>query len=236
MKARSALLAIPLLLSCTNLTETTNAVVQLQVLAPLITLVEVSDTTRVFARALDRAGNEVPAPIEWLSPDTTLSVDSTGLVTSLITGTGRVQARTGTLVSNLINFTLIPRPDTLVLVGEDTLRVLVGQGSSPQLVARLDTFEGGDTLPASAGQIIYQVVDPVFPDPSQRTVEFSGQVLIDTATTGSNGLPTIPVLLNRVAGTTTPDSAIVEIRAFRFQGTDSVPGSGQRFIIRFDNQ
>jgi len=37
----------------------------------------------------------------------------------------------------------------------------------------------------------------------------------------------------RRPGMTPPDSAIVEISATKYQGTVVVPGSGQRWIIRF---
>ena len=232
MRIRRAALAVPLLLGCTDLIDSTNEVVQVQVLASVVTILDVSDTSRVFARALNKDGEEVPAPILWLALDTTASVDSAGLVTAETPGQARVQAQVNTLLSNVLNFTVVPRPDTLVLVGEDTLRVLVGEGSSASLEARLDTYEMGDTLPASGGRIEYKVVEPDSTQP--RSVEFTGQVTIDTITTGADGTSTVPVLLNRVAGVTSPDSAIVEITAFRFQ-VDTVPGSGQRFIIRFDN-
>lgn len=240
------LVVLPLL-SCSNITEAGSAIVQVQVLAPLITTLDVSDTTRVLARALNGAGQVVPTTIEWVALDTTVQVDSTGLVRGDFNGLARIRAQSGTLVSNTINLTVLPRPDTLIIVGEDTLRVLVGQGGSAALTTRLDSHEMGDTIPANAGQIIYQVVEPVFADPTQRTVEFTGQVLVDTITTGTDGMPLLPVLLNRVAGTTSPDSAIVAVTGLRFRHAtqvddstivvtaDTVPGSGQQFTIRFDN-
>ncbi len=232
MKLPRVLLGVALLLGCTDLTDTSNEVVQVQVLASIVTILDVSDTSRVFAQALNKDGEVVPATIEWLALDTTAQVDSSGLVRADVPGQARIQAQTGTLLSNILNFTVVPRPDTVVIVGEDTLRVLVGEGSSAALVARLDTHEMGDTLPASGGRIEYRIVEPDSTQP--RSVEFTGQVTIDTITTGLDGTSTVPILLNRVAGVTSPDSAIVEITAFRFQ-VDTVPGSGQRFIIRFDN-
>jgi hypothetical protein len=41
--------------------------------------------------------------------------------------------------------------------------------------------------------------------------------------------------LARVTGKTSPDSAIVEVRATRHRNTQPVPGSGQRWIVRFSN-
>jgi hypothetical protein len=220
---------------CSNLSETDSGAATLQVLSPVDPILEVGDTTRLLAQAMNNSGEDVSATIQWRAPDSTLTVDATGLVTADSVGTGRVQARSESLISNFITFTIILRPDTLVLVGSSTIQVPVGQDSTPALVARLDSYHLGDTLPASGGEIVYQIVDPVFPDTSLRTVELTGQVLIDTVSTGGGGTPITPVQVWRVTGRTSPDSAIVEIRATRFQGTEVVPGSGQRFIVRFEN-
>ena len=232
MKLKLGLLGVGLLVACSDVFDATNEVVQIQVLASLVTILDVTDTSRVFAQALNKNGEVVPATIMWLALDATARVDTSGLVTADAPGQARIQAQTGTLFSNILNFTVVPRPDTVVIVGSDTLRVLVGEGSSAALVVRLDTYEMGDTLPANGGRIEYKVVEPDSTQP--RSVEFTGQVTIDTITTGAAGTSTIPILLNRVAGVLSPDSAIVEITAFRFQ-VDTVPGSGQRFIVRFDN-
>lgn len=227
--------ALLVMTACTNLSETDGGVARLQVLSPVQPTLEVDDTTRLIARALDKNNDDISATIEWRAPDSTLSVDATGLVSADSVGTGRVQARSGSLISNFVTFTIILRPDTLVLVGSDTVLVPLGQDSTPALVARLDSHHLGDTVPASGGMIVYQIVAPIFPDPSLRSIELSGQVIIDTVTTGGGGTPVTPVQLWRVMGRTSPDSAIVEIRATRFQGTEVVPGSGQRFIVRFGN-
>ena len=232
---RLGTLAILLAAGCTNLTETDSGVAKLQLLTPIQPVLQVGDTTRIIARALDKNDDDISATIEWRAPDSTLTVDATGLVTADSFGTGRVQARSGSLISNFITFTIILRPDTLVLVGSSTVQVPAGQDSTPALVARLDSHHLGDTLPASGGIIVYAIVDPVFPDPSLRSIELSGQVTIDTVTTGGAGTPITPVQLWRVMGQPSPDSAIVEIRATRFQGTEMVPGSGQRFVVHFEN-
>jgi len=232
---RLGTLAILLAAGCTNLTETDSGVAKLQLLTPIQPVLQVGDTTRIIARALDKNDDDISATIEWRAPDSTLTVDATGLVTADSVGTGRVQARSGSLISNFITFTIILRPDTLVLVGSSTVQVPAGQDSTPALVARLDSHHLGDTLPASGWTIVYAIVDPVFPDPSLRSIELSGQVTIDTVTTGGAGTPITPVQLWRVMGQPSPDSAIVEIRATRFQGTEIVPGSGQRFVVHFEN-
>jgi hypothetical protein len=222
-----------LLVACSNLTETAGSIVRLEVLSPLSPTLEVSDTQRILARALDQDDTEVSATIQWLTADTTVTVDGSGLVTGVFPGSADIRARLDDLISNTVRFSIIPRPDTLVLVGEDTLRVLAADDTSAALIGRLDTYRATDTVPASGGQIVYEIVDPVFADPGQRTVELTGQVLIDTVTTGSAGTPSVQMFLSRV-GRPSPDSAIVEMRAFRASGTEAVPGSGQRFVVRFD--
>lgn len=234
MKGWVVLMAGGVIAGCSNLTDAGSSVVALEIAVPTVTALEVDDTTRLAAKALNRNGEEITAPIEWLAPDATLTVDEAGLVTGVDPGNGRVQVRSGTLVSSFITFTILARPDTLVLVGNDTVQVGAGQNATTPLVARLDTYHGVDTLPVQGGTIIYEVVEPVFPTPADRTVEFTGGSLIDTVTTGAAGTPTVSVILNRVAGTVSPDTAIVEIRAFRLRGAVEVPGTGQRFIIPFD--
>ena len=227
-------LAPLLVAACASLSETSGGVAQLQVLSPVDPVLQVGDTTRLYARTLDQNGDEIAGAVEWRAPDSTVSVDAMGLVTADSVGTGRVQARSESLISDFITFTIILRPDTLVLVGDSTFQVPAGQDTTPPLNARLDSYHLGNTVPASGSTIVYRIVDPVFTDPAVRTVELTGQVLVDTVTTGSTGSPTTPVQLWRVAGQVAPDTAIVEISATRFQGTEVVPGSGQRFVVRFD--
>jgi ABC-type molybdate transport system ATPase subunit len=76
---------------------------------------------------------------------------------------------------------------------------------------------------------VYQITSP--PDIGPHSVELPGGVLIDTLLTGTDGTVQTAIL-NRVAGVTSPDSAIVEVRAHRLHGA-LVHGSGQRFIVRF---
>jgi hypothetical protein len=57
-------------------------------------------------------------------------------------------------------------------------------------------------------------------------------VQVDTVNTGTDGTVTGMQLL-RLAGRPPVDSAIVTVRAERTRGAP-VPGSGQRFIIRFE--
>ncbi|HET9066337.1 MAG TPA: hypothetical protein VFN22_11010 [Gemmatimonadales bacterium] len=101
---------VALLSGCSSLPTTGDGVVELRVEIPADLKLESGATRTLTARAFDRTGAEVSTTIVWETPDTTVSVDPvTGVVTGLTaSGTGRVQASTGTLRSNLIVFTLVP--------------------------------------------------------------------------------------------------------------------------------
>jgi hypothetical protein len=225
------------LLGCSDLTEGEGGVVALEVTAPPGNAVEVGDTVQYTARALNLNGEEVAAEIRWATPDTAnISVDSlTGTVVGKAGATvGRVQASSGSLLSPLNLISVLARADTLVLVSPDTITVdlLLGP-STPALEARLESYDPAG--PLSGRDLIYEIVYPVFTVPGDRTVELTGGVLIDTLTTGSSGTPASPVALSVVVGAVAPDSAIVEVRAFRYGGTEPVPGSGQRILVQFIN-
>ncbi|MEE8267750.1 MAG: hypothetical protein V3R97_02450, partial [Gemmatimonadales bacterium] len=106
-RGRLGIVALIFVAGCTNLTETDGGVATLQLLAPVQPILEVGDTTRLIARALDRNGDDISATIEWRAPDSTLTVDASGLITADSIGTGRVQARSESLISNFITFTII---------------------------------------------------------------------------------------------------------------------------------
>jgi hypothetical protein len=99
---------------CSDLPTTGDGVVALEVTTPTpLTLVQGS-TRQLTARALNAAGEPVEVAITWATPDTTVTVSESGLVTAVAaSGTGRVQASVGTLRSNLIVFTLQAPPTGL---------------------------------------------------------------------------------------------------------------------------
>lgn len=105
---RGALLAA-LLASCGTLPTTDDGVAFLEIIPPASLNLEVGATLRFVARALDRDGQPVDVAVTWRTPDTTISVDETGLVTGLSVGTGRVQAVVGDsqrLVSEFFSLTV----------------------------------------------------------------------------------------------------------------------------------
>ncbi len=237
MITRSGLALAVLLAGCSDLTSIQNGAVTLEVSPPPLTQLEVGQTVRLVARALDLDGNEVEATIRWSTPDTVLVVDDTsGDVTGKLAGggTGRVQAiLDGTpfpLVSPFLIFTVTARADTLFAPGDTVVVVPPGDASSPPLVTVLASRQPEG--PLSGRTVTYRVVSPSFADPATRTVEFPGGLLTLTATTDGAGSPAPALTLLRRPGIPPPDTALVEVSAFQATGA-TVPGSGIRFVIVF---
>ncbi|MFL5402232.1 MAG: Ig-like domain-containing protein [Gemmatimonadales bacterium] len=227
MKAWRFLLCPIVMAGCSDLTAGAGGVVGLEIREPTVKTVEVAETVQLTATAIDKDGNAVAAPIEWRAPDPTLTVDANGAVTGVAPGTGRVQAVTGSLTSNLVTFTVVLRADTVVIVGDSVFTVPVGVTASAPLVVQVRNFATDNPLPGRL--VVYAVTSP--PDVGPHTVELPGGVLTDTLTTDANGTVST-VTLNRVNGTTQPATAFVQITALRPRG-DPVPGSGQRFTVNF---
>ena len=212
---------------CSDLTDGAGGVVELEVSVPAVTTVEVGELLQLSARALDRDGNPVTAPITWRTTDAALTVDDTGLITGVAPGPGQVQAFAGSLASERVAITVIARADTLVLVGDSVVVVSPEAAASAPLVVQLQSFSLAGPLPDRP--VVYTITSP--PDLGVRSVELPGAVLIDTISTGASGLNQT-ITVNRVAGVPSPDTAIVQVRSYRASGAD-VPGSGQRFIVLF---
>jgi hypothetical protein len=215
------------MLGCSDLTEGAGGVVAIEVTTPSPNTLEVGETLQLSAQALDKDGNPVDVPISWSAADPTLTVDANGAVTGVTPGTGRVQAQAGSLPSPFVSFNIIAAADTLILVGDSVVIVGPGIASSTPLVTRLESFNPAG--PLSQRPVVYEITSP--PDVGPHSVELNGGVLIDTLSTGSDGTVQTAVL-NRVTAVAQPDTAIVEIRAFRTRNA-AVPGSGQRFIVLF---
>jgi hypothetical protein len=213
---------------CSDLTEGAGGAVGLEIQEPADKRIEIGQTLQLSASAIDKDGNPVSAPVEWRAADPTLNVDANGVITGVASGQGRVQAFTGSLSSQVLTFTVIVRADTLALVGDSVVTVATGVTASAPLVVQTRTFVPDDPLPGR--DVIYSVTSP--PDAGPHTVELTGGVLTDTLTTGTPDGTVSTVTLNRVNGTTQPDTAIVTVVAPRPHG-DPVAGSGQRFLVVF---
>ena len=222
-------LVLGLVLGCSNLDEGQAGVIALEVSAPSPDTLEVGESVQLVARALDRDGNAVNAAITWRGVDSTASIDpTTGIVTALFPGPARVQATVGSLASGLITLTILAPADTLIIAGDSVLTVLSDVPASAAMLVRLESFNPAG--PLANRPVIYTITSPDL-TALPHTVELPGAVLVDTVLTESDGQVST-MTLNRVAGVTAPDSAIVEVSAFRLRGA-IVPGSGQRFIVHF---
>jgi hypothetical protein len=236
MRRPVAAFALCALAACSDIGSGADTVIAIEVTPPPGSLVEVGDTVQYTAVTLNQNGDVISAPVRWATPDTqNISIDSLSGQVVGRTGTtqARVQASSEGLNSatNVIN--VIASSDTIILVPPDTVRVDTLVTTSAPLVARIESFNPVGPL---AGRIlVYEVVEPVFALATDATVALPNAQLADTVITDGTGGPTTPITLSRVAGKTSPDSAIVEVRATRHRDTQPVPGSGQRWIVRFSN-
>jgi hypothetical protein len=218
-----------LLAGCSDISGS-GGVVALELRVPASPQVQQHDTVTLRARALDQNGDSVEVPIYWRTPDSTeLDLfDSTGrMTTPLTSGSGRVQARAGSLYSELLTFTILPRADTLRVAGPDTLTVPAADTASGGLVAALESNDpvGG----ISGSSILYEVLDS---SAAIGLVRFPGGRLVYRAATSTGGVPSPAVTLRKVPGTTPPATVQVRVSAARPSGI-SVPGSGQLFTLTF---
>lgn len=233
MNRHRALAVVVALTACSSLSDIGGGVVALEVQLPVPAYIEPSDTVQIRARALNVQGDSVAATITWLTPDTTLVIDSlTGRVsTTLTSGSGKVQARVGSLRSDISGsngtLTIRPRSDTLRLTGSDTVTVATGDTvSGPLLVAVESNNPAGGVANTT---ILFSVVDTAS---ALGNVFFAGNGLSLRATTGSTGAPTVAVTLRRRSSATVPASFLIEVSATRPSGA-VVAGSGQRLTVLF---
>ena len=215
-----------LTVGCSNLSGDANSVVSLELRTPVNPIVEVGDTLQLAARALDKEGDTVSVPIRWHTPDTTVALDSvSGRMAPLVTaGSARVQASYAGFTTDFVVFTIVPRADTLV-VRPDTLVVLVDSTSSPPL----DALDSSFTLGTQPGRRLTYLVT----SPTDGSVVLNGGVQVLGVNTSFSGVPIPSVVLSRVTRPS-PAVATVEVRSYRPSGL-LVPGSGQQFVVRFDN-
>jgi hypothetical protein len=193
--------------------------------------VEIGDTIQLSAVAFNQAGDSVAATFLWRTPDTALMFveSATGRITGKKPGTGRVQVTSGSLTSDFVQFLIFPAAESLSIVPPDSARVLLTDTASAALIAQLDTLN--PTGPLQGRQIVYQLTD-IFGLPGD-TASLGGGVMLRTVTTSSIGQPAVPVYVRPIPTLPRPDSVFVEINALRPSGVP-IPGSGQRFIVRFD--
>jgi len=93
-----------LVVGCASLPTTSEGAAFLQIEQPVDRNIDVGETLQLHAVALDKSGNPLDIPILWRTPDSTITISATGLVTAVAPDTGRVQAVIGDdeLVSDFI--------------------------------------------------------------------------------------------------------------------------------------
>jgi len=219
--------------SCSDLSGGSDTPILLEIRAPSgigggSPVVEIGDTFQLSARALNQDGDSVAATFTWRTPDTAnLFVEpATGRLSGKKAGVARVQVTAGSLTSDFVNFAVVPAAESLLIVPPDSARVPDSLSQSIALVTELDTLN--PTGPLQGRQIVYQI-SAIFPDTASGTLTGGFDTL--AVVTGVTGQPTVGVFV--LSGSIRPDSVIVEVNAYRPSGA-SIPGSGQRFIVRFD--
>lgn len=228
MRLRLGLLVAVAALGCSGLDEGEAGVVGLEVRVPGPDTVEVGEAIQLSAKPLNKNGDSVGATVTWVSVDPAATVDANGVLTGVSVNSARVQATVGALASDLIKFAVIARADTLALASDSIVTLGSGSVTSPPLTTQVVNLTAG-ALALPNRSVIYALTSP---DPAvgPPAVVLAGGVVADTVLTGDGGLAT--TTLSLVAGAIPPDSAIVTVRAERTRKAP-VPGSGQRFIIRF---
>jgi hypothetical protein len=223
---------------CSSITSDANGVVAIEVVSPSVPVMEDRDTLNmvnltIHARALNIDGDSVAAHLVWTSADSTAAVADSEIpwiVGHGTSGAPRLQAREGTLGSAVITYTLGPRSDTLVLAGSDSIVVPTGTTESDSLQVVVQSYDPPG--PVSGRRMIFRIISPVFATPADRTVEFTGGALVDTAVSSFTGQPQTRVTLSRITGKIAPDSAVVTVEMTRPSGR-AVPGLSRPFVVYF---
>ena len=230
MKVSPGLLVAAALLGCSGLDEGEAGVVGIEVRVPGPDTLEVGESIQLSARPLNKDGDSVGTPVTWVSADAAAAIDAaTGVLTGVGAGSARVQATVGALGSELITFAVIDPADTLVFTSDSVVTLATDAVTSAPLTARLDHVGPAGPVALLGRGVIYALTSPD-PAAGTPTVLLQGNVVADTLPTGSDGNASTTLVL--LPGSIPPDSAIVTVRAERTRGAP-VPGSGQRFIIRF---
>ena len=218
-----SLLALAAVFACKLNTDLDQAVA-IDVILPDSGRVEITDTFRPRARALNGVGDSVAAPVFWSALDTAIIAvldSTTGATLAKKVGIGRIQARVGTLRSNPQSVTVLAKLDSLVANGpsRDTVVVTSPDSVSDSLVVKAFAT-GGE---ASGRRVVYAAT--TYPA-SGPAVTF---VPKDTVLTSSVGVATVQLKL--LPGVR-PDSVLVTATMRRLNGTE-IPGSPVPFVVEF---
>src|SRR5258708_27403455 len=136
-----------------------NLAVAIEIVLPDSARVEVTDTFRPSARALNGLGDSVQAQLFWSSLDTTLQVldSTTGVSLARLVGTARLQARTGKLFSNTQTVQVLARLDSMAAAVHmrDTLDVTPTDSTVDSLSNQLTIATVGFRVAAATRRVAY---------------------------------------------------------------------------------
>lgn len=194
----------------------------IEVILPDSGRVEVTDTFRPRARALNGLGDSVAAQVFWSSFDSTVLevLDSaTGVSLAQAVGNVELQARVGALRSNPQIVAVLAQLDTLLLNGPDRNTVFAPDSVSDSLVVRALAI-GGEAV---SRRVVYAAV--TYP-PGGSTFTF---VPKDTVFTNSTGVAAVQL---RFRAGMLPDSVVVTAAMRRLDGTQ-IAGSPVTFVVEF---
>lgn len=204
-------------------------IVALEVSLPDSGIVEETATIVPRARALNGRGDSVAATITWAALDTAFVavVDTeTGATLGKRPGTGRIQARVGSLRTNPLTITVREIADTAFAEGDtrDTVTVSAGPDSlSDSLRVRLRALVtlSGAPQDVRSHPVAFTITYPAGGTSVRLVPSAAGR-------TNSQGVAVAQVRLTAAP----PDSVVVAATAQHADGTP-VPGSPITFVVEF---
>ena len=186
--------------------------------------VEVTDTFRPRARALNGIGDSVQAELSWASLDTAVLAvldSTTGVSISKTIGSARLQARTGNLFSNPQTVTVLARLDSIRVLGAARNTVFAADSLSDSL--QVQAFALGGAIPANRRVVFTKTTFPA----SDSMV-----TLVPKDTVFTNPSTGVAVVQVRLGTGPVPDSVVVTATMQHVNRTP-VQGSPLTYVVEF---
>jgi len=201
-----------------------NQPVAIEIVLPDSGRVEVTDTFRPRALALNGVGDSVQAEFSWASLDTAVLAvldSTTGVSLSKTIGPARLQAHTGNLFSNPQSVTVLARLDSIRVLGAARETVFAADSLSNSL--QVQAFALGGAIPANRRVVFTATTFPV-----------SGPVvtLLPKDTVFTNPSTGVAAAQVRLHTGTVPDSVVVTATMQHVNRTP-VQGSPLTFVVEF---
>ncbi len=186
--------------------------------------VEVTDTFRPRARALNGIGDSVQAELSWASLDTAVLAvldSTTGVSISKTMGSARLQARTGNLFSNPQTVTVLARLDSIRVLGAARHTVFAADSLSDSL--QVQAFALGGAIPANRRVVFTKTT---FPASDSMVTLLPKDTVLTNPSTG------VAVVQVRLGTGPVPDSVVVTATMQHVNRTP-VQGSPLTFVVEF---